>query len=607
MIPECGAIWLGNRVGYRVWAPLVEQVTVVLEDNGGTAIRSVALAKDDSGYHAGIDPEGRPGDRYRYRLDARGPFPDPVSRAQAESVHGASLVVDPAFPWSDAPWQRPAFRDLVIYELHVGTFTPAGTFRSAIERLPDLRELGVNAIELLPIADFPGNRNWGYDGVSLYAPARCYGSPRDLRDLVNAAHAHGIAVILDVVYNHLGPDGNYLAEFSPAYFTSRHHTPWGKALNFDGPNSRPVRDFFIGNIRYWMADFHIDGFRLDATHELPDDSSPHLLAEIAETVHASGGYVIAEDPRNEARLLEAPNQGGYGLDAVWADDFHHSVRVSQTRENSAYYVDFAGTPSEVLTALREGWIYTGQYFSSLKINRGTPGGHLPPATFVHCISNHDQIGNRAMGDRLNHVISPAAYRALSTLLCFTPYTPMLFMGQEWAASTPFQFFTDHSDELGRAITQGRRREFAGFPEFSDPQNRKRIPDPQAATTFERSKLDWTEAKDSPIRLLYQTALRLRQELSWLRPKNREDYQVVNLTGGASAIRFGAPELLGAVVFDLFANHSFDPSSEPNLALPKGKQWNCRFSSQESRFGGHRDQLISPFDFSEPEVWLFEVV
>jgi maltooligosyltrehalose trehalohydrolase len=439
------------------------------------------------------------------------------------------MVIDPAFAWTDSTWRGVPREDLIIYELHVGTATEAGTFDALIERLPTLRELGVTAVEIMPVADFPGDRNWGYDGVDLYAPARAYGGVDGLKRLVDAAHAEGLAVLLDVVYNHLGPSGNYLREYARNYFTDRHHTPWGDALNFDGKGREAVRTFFIENALTWAHEYHIDGLRLDATHAIVDDSPEHVLHELARRVHESLPpdrffAIIAEDGRNEALLARPQSAGGYGFDGIWADDFHHVVRVTLTGEQEGYYRAYRGGAEELVTTLRGGWLYQGQPAPGTRKPRGTSARDLPRSSFVYCIQNHDQIGNRAIGDRLNHQISPAAYRAASALLLLAPYTPMLFMGQEWAASSPFLFFTDHDAELGLLITEGRRKEFEHFEGFRGTD----VPDPQAVETFERSKLRWDEQtapKHAPIRRLYRDVIALRRQEPAYHDQSREHLEV----------------------------------------------------------------------------------
>jgi maltooligosyltrehalose trehalohydrolase len=451
--------------------------------------------------------------------------------------------------------------------------------------------LGVNAIELMPIADFPGTRNWGYDGVLIYAPARCYGAPDDLRALVDAAHRQGIAVILDVVYNHLGPDGNYLGTFSPHYFCRRHKTPWGDGFNLDAAESAPVRRFFLENPVYWMREFHIDGFRFDATHEIKDDSRPHLLAEMTASIHAAGGYAIAEDARNESMVVSGD---GLGFDAVWADDFHHAVRVSQTREAFSYFQDFTGSMDEVVAALRHGWVYRGQHSHFLGRERGTACRHLPPQAFLHCLSNHDQTGNRWRGERINHLIQPEAYRALSVLLCLTPYSPMLFMGQEWGASSPFLYFTDHEENLGRLITEGRMKEFEAFPEFSGVE---RGPDPQAMETFRRSMLDWTEAEASPglpILRLYQECLALRNRHRAFRPAGRESWSVAVVSSEARVIELVNEEFSLLVCL----------GGSGRVPLPAASR--RVLSSEEARFGGsgREDTGKGAIFLSGPEAIVF---
>ncbi len=589
-----------SGVRYHTWCR--ENREVILEINGS---RLLPMPREDGGIHTAFDTQGRAGDTYKFRLECGESFPDPEARSQAGTVHEASLVVDPTtFNWNDGAWKRPAFRDLVIYEMHVGTFTQEGTFRAAITKLPHLRALGVNALEIMPVADFPGARNWGYDGVLIYAPARVYGSPDDLRALVDAAHASGIAVILDVVYNHLGPSGNYLARFSRDFFTDRHYTPWGQAFNFDGANSRSVRDFFVRNPIYWMEEFHIDGFRFDATHAILDDSKPHIFEEFTETIHALGGYAIAEDSENEARMLRAVSDGGYGFDAVWADDFHHTVRVSQTAEKSSYFQDFHGTTEEVVETLQHGWFYRGQQSARRKRKRGTECDRLPPQQFVHCISNHDQAGNRAFGERLSATVSPAGYRALSAMICLTPFTPMLFMGQEWDASTPFQFFTDHEPELGALITAGRRKEFADFPEFSDERALEKIPDPQAEETFLRSKLDWSELSSEPhaqMFALYRECLAQRRERGLFRPPARDGWRVELAEFGVGIILFEGQEANHLLLFDLSGGH------RGALKTRGGERWELLLSSNEIRFGGDGrasfDLDTQHCEFSEPEVLL----
>jgi maltooligosyltrehalose trehalohydrolase len=535
-ITPVGAWRDADAIHFRVWAPEHTLVELVLEDGGRRDLRP--LDRDARGYWSGVFADVRPGARYRYRLsgDAARVFPDPASRFQPDGVHGASQVIDPSFRWTDQEWRPRAQSDLVFYELHVGTFTPEGTFRGVIDRLPYLAQLGVTAIELMPVGDFPGCRNWGYDGVSIFAPARCYGTPDDLRRLVNAAHQHGLAVFLDVVYNHMGPDGAYVQAFSPYYFTDRHRSPWGDGVNLDGPHSDQVRNFFIANAVQWLREYHIDGLRLDATHALQDERPRHFLEEFTTTVRASVErpvVFVAEDHRNLAQLLLPADRGGWGLDAVWADDFHHQVRVHVAGDNEGYYQDFSGRAADIAATIRQGWFFTGQHSEHMGEERGTDPSPIDPRQFVVCVQNHDQIGNRARGERLSHDIDPPAYRAVSTLLLTAPETPLLFMGQEWAATSPFLFFTDHHEELGRQITTGRREEFASFKAFADPELRETIPDPQAAETFERSRLVWDEVQrpeHSGMLRLYQRLLGLRGTGAAFRAAARDAFDVRALDG-----------------------------------------------------------------------------
>ena len=436
-------------------------------------------------------PRAAAGDRYRYRIAGGDLRPDPASRYQPEGVHGPSEVIDPsAYRWSRDTWTVPSREQLVVYELHVGTFTAEGTFDGARRRLPELRALGVTAIELMPVADFAGSRNWGYDGVALFAPSRAYGRPDDLRRFVDEAHGHGLAVLVDAVYNHLGPEGAYLPEFHPCYITNRHSTPWGGAVNLDGCGSETVRRFIIDNALHWIREYRVDGLRLDATHALIDEGRVHLICELAARVRAAVPRPViihAEDHRNLASMVAPSADGGWDLDGVWADDYHHIVRRAVAGDSHGYYEDFAGDATELAATIRQGWLYTGQPSRHMKGPRGTDPSRVPMAASVVCLQNHDQVGNRAVGDRLHHTVDLAAWRAASVVLLTCPMTPLLFMGQEWAASSPFLYFTDLEPDLGRAVTEGRRREFKDFPSFAGAGE---VPDPQAESTFAQSKLIW---------------------------------------------------------------------------------------------------------------------
>ncbi len=509
-----GATPIAGGTRFRTVAPERGELTLVLHD--GAAAGDYVMPQDGDGVCDRVVEGAAAGNRYSYRIGGGGARPDPASRYQPEGVHGPSEVIDAAsFEWSDHGWGGRTAGDLIVYELHVGTFSPEGTFAGAAARLEALRDLGTTAIELMPLADFAGARNWGYDGVSLYAPSRTYGRPDDLRRLIDRAHHLGLSVILDVVYNHLGPEGAYLPECYPAYFTDRHSTPWGKAVNLDGADGQRVRRFIVDNARYWIREFHVDGLRLDATHALIEDDPGAIVREIVHAAHTESPrpvFIHAEDHRNFARMVEDSAIGGWGLDGVWADDFHHVMRRLLATDEHGYYADFEGTTEELARTIQKGWLFTGQHSVHQQASRGTDPSHVPMSRFVVCLQNHDQVGNRAMGDRLHESIAPEAWRAASAVLLSVPMTPLLFMGQEWAASTPFQYFTDLEPELGELVTEGRRREFADFPEFSHEEARVRIPDPQSPSTFDASRLNWSERSEpahSAVQALYRALLTLR--------------------------------------------------------------------------------------------------
>jgi maltooligosyltrehalose trehalohydrolase len=582
----------GDSLAFRLWSPGSRRVDVVIETDGASEVH--ALTPEADGYFGGRVPGAGAGTRYRFRLDEGEAFPDPASRYQPEGVHGPSEAVDPAaFRWSDEGWAGVRMENLILYELHVGTFTPEGTFDAAAERLGELAELGVSAIEVMPIANFPGSRNWGYDGVNLFAPATAYGGPEGFKRLVDAAHAHGLGVVLDVVYNHLGPEGNYLPAVTHGhYLTDRHQTPWGDAINFDGPESAAVRDFVLHNALYWALEYHVDGLRLDATHAIVDDSPRHILEEIAAALHALPDHrrlVIAEDERNERRMVLPPEEGGLGMDGVWADDLHHQLRRLSAGDHEGYFASYSGTTGDLAATLRKGWFYEGQTTPTSGKARGTPADGIWPPRFVHCLQNHDQVGNRAFGERLNHEIPLPLYRALSTLLLFSPYTPLLWMGQEWAASSPFLYFTDHPAELGKLVTAGRREEFGHFSAFRDEELRETIPDPQAPETLTRSRLDWSERSRAPhdgVLRLYRDLLTLRRSEESLRDPGREGWSLEELGEAGLAIRRegeGSPPLLLLVVFR--GEVSLSPDERPETAAPEGRHWLPVLVSEDLRYGG----------------------
>lgn len=484
-----------GSVRFRLWAPKASHVDLCLE---GKEKDPLPLSKLDGGWFELITPDAGPGSHYRFQIEGNSQVPDPVSRFQPHDVHGPSEIIDPrSFDWKDDPWRGRPWEEAVLYELHVGTFTPKGTFRAVEQKLDYLRDLGVTAVELMPIADFPGARNWGYDGVLLYAPDSSYGRPEDLKHLVQAAHERELMIFLDVVYNHFGPEGNYLGLYSPQFFTHRHRTPWGDAINFDGSESRVVRDFFIHNAFFWLEEYHFDGLRLDAVHAIVDDSKPDILEEFAQVVRQRFAnerlvHLVLENDDNAAHYLCRDKDNRLKLyTAQWNDDIHHTMHVAITGETEAYYRDYREGPIRHLgRCLAEGFAYQGEYSEYRGTNRGEPSAGLSPSAFVSFLQNHDQIGNRAFGERISQLARPEGVRTALESLLLAPSPPLIFMGEEYGATTPFLFFCDFQGDLASAVTTGRRNEFARFVKFSSAESRNQVPDPNAPQTFLQSKLDW---------------------------------------------------------------------------------------------------------------------
>jgi maltooligosyltrehalose trehalohydrolase len=503
-----GATLRGEEGEFRVWAPIPNEITLRLMRVGGRPA-NIPMRRDGEDFVASAAAAA--GDRYAYVLDGGLPIPDPVSRFLPEGVHGPSEIVDPAaFQWNDDGWRGLALRDYVIYELHVGTFTPEGTFDSAITKLESLKQLGITVVEVMPVSAFPGVRNWGYDGVSPYAVQASYGGPEAFKRFIDAAHRVGLAVILDVVYNHLGPEGNYLRNFGP-YFTAHHKTPWGDAVNYDAAGCAHVRRYVVENALYWIREYHLDGLRLDAVQTIKDDSPKHILAEIQERVQALAGElgrtvnVIAETDENDSRYTRAARDGGCGLDAVWSDDFHHAVHAYFTGERQGYYRGF-GDSEQIARALREGYVFQGQHYSFWNAPRGTSAKDVPLPANIISLQNHDQVGNRAQGERLSVIVPRGTRKLAAALLLLAPHTPLLFMGEEYDETVPFQYFADFEDpELRKAVSQGRRSEFKDF-DFSE------VPDPENPETFRRSKLTWATAQENLAMLeWYRRLLQLRKQ------------------------------------------------------------------------------------------------
>lgn len=603
-VPPLGARCTPGGVQFAVWATAADGVEVMIEE--GDARRPLALRREADALYVGEVPDLKPGARYWYRLDEEHCFPDPASRFQPEGVHGPSEVIDPtSFAWTDARWKGLDRDRLIIYELHVGTFTPQGTFAALTEQLLELAHLGVTAIQLMPVADFPGRWNWGYDGVAWWAPSRAYGRPDDLRRLVDEAHRLGLGVILDVVYNHFGPEGAYWRAFSPEYFTDRHMTPWGDAINYDGHGSSWVREFVIQNACHWIKEYHIDGLRLDATHHLRDDSSPHILTELAERVREVAAprpvILIAEDERNDVRLVRPREANGYGLDGVWADDFHHASRVLLTSERDSYYADFAGTTEELAQCLNGGFLYQGQPLPRTGERRGTAVTDEAGSAFVFCTQNHDQVGNRAFGERLGHQISNDRCAVAAALLLCAPATPMLFMGQEFNASSPFLFFTDFSGDLGPLVTEGRRGEFAAFRAFADHTMRDSIPDPQEERSFQASKLPLAERQvQSSLYHLYRRLLALRRDDVVFSDPARHRTRAT--PAGAQIVvmhRWSADKREHRVLVANFGAASELPrTATPGVQeVPTGR-WRQILSTSDAKFGGVHQAL--PISAENPE-------
>jgi maltooligosyltrehalose trehalohydrolase len=589
-------------VHFRVWAPKRRRVEVVIEDGEARPAFALALESEAEGYFSGLVEAARVGTLYRFRLDGDDSYlyPDPASRFQPRGPNGPSQVVDPAtFEWTDRDWRGHPLTGQVIYELHVGTFTREGTWSAAARELPALADLGVTVIEMMPVADFPGRFGWGYDGVNLYAPTRLYGTPDDLRRFINEAHRHGLAVILDVVYNHFGPDGNYLGQFSDDYTTEHYPNEWGDAINFDGPNSAAVREFFITNAGYWVEEFHFDGLRLDATQQIFDASATHVLVEIGRRIRAAAcgraTIVIAENEPQQTALVRTVERGGYGLDGLWNDDFHHSAIVATTGHNEAYYLDHSGAPQEFISSAKYGYLYQGQRYRWQGKRRGTPAFDIPPEAFINFIENHDQVANSACGERLHRRTSPGRLRAITTLLLLGPATPMLFQGQEFASSAPFLFFADHQTELAAQVAAGRADFLSQFPSIHAPETRALLDAPHDERTFERCKLDYTERNPQPaservfhrqVYELHRDLLRLRREDPVFRTQRSGRLDGAVLGPEAFVLRFfaddGADRLL---VVNFGRDLRLANAPEPLLAPPAGMLWRVLWSSEAPKYGG----------------------
>jgi maltooligosyltrehalose trehalohydrolase len=580
-------------VDFRVWAPAVGSARVFLEGGAGSP-SDVEMTNEGNGYFSGFHPSAAAGTLYRFQLDdEEARLPDPASRFQPDGPHGASAVVDSAvFSWTDSGWPGIRLEGQVLYEMHIGTFTKEGTWNAAREQLKELASVGITVLEIMPIADFPGRFGWGYDGVDFFAPTWLYGQPDDLRRFVDEAHAQKLGVILDVVYNHIGPDGNFLKSFSPSYFTSRYQTDWGEAINFDGESSASVREFFIANAAYWIDEFHLDGLRLDATQDIHDRSSNHILSEIADAARKAAGQrsiiLTAENEPQQTNLVRSKQQGGYGLDALWNDDFHHSALVALTGRSEAYYSDYKGTPQEFISAVKYGYLYQGQWYKWQQQRRGMHALDLNPAAFVTFIQNHDQVANTARGERPNILATAGRYKAMTALLLLAPGTPMLFQGQEFAATTPFLYFCDHQAELSKMVREGRGKFLAQFRSLALPEMQHVFGDPGNPSTFEKSKLDFSERqKNAALYCLHKDLIKLRREDPVFRQQRRGGVDGAVLSADSFLLRyFGGEHGDRLLLVNLGRDLHCDPAPEPLLAPPHNSRWTIIWSSEDPRYGGY---------------------
>lgn len=574
---------------FRVWACKRKRVQVVLDNDSG---RGVDLEPETDGYFSGVAPKAKVGSLYRFRLDDDSYlYPDPASRFQPEGPHGPSQIVDPrGFSWTDSSWKGIRREGQVIYEMHIGTFSPEGTWEGATRKLRHFADTGITVLEVMPVAEFSGRFGWGYDGVDLFAPSHLYGNPDDFRSFVDQAHALGIGVILDVVYNHFGPDGNYLKQFSEEYCTDRYENEWGEAINFDGPSAGPVREFFASNAAYWIDEYHLDGLRLDATQQIFDKSPTHILQEISRRTREAAGrrsvYLVAENEPQHTRLVRSKDKDGYELDALWNDDFHHSAVVALTGHNEAYYTDYLGAPQEFISAAKWGYLYQGQRYSWQKNKRGTPALDLEPSNFVTFIENHDQVANSGRGLRARMLSSPGRYRAMTALLLLGPGTPMLFQGQEFGSTKPFFYFADHNPDLGKLVRKGRVEFLCQFPSIKSIDSAK-LADPGSDETFECSRLDWKEAdRNTQIVALHRDLLKLRREDPVFRAPSARGVDGAVLGVEAFVLRFfGAEHGDRLLLVNFGRDLKLREAPEPLLAAPEGTRWSMLWSSESWQYGG----------------------
>jgi maltooligosyltrehalose trehalohydrolase len=594
-LPVGAETLISGQVSFRIWAPKRRRCTLELRRAADfdTAI-NIEMTAESGGYFSCIAPVAKPGMRYGFRLDAGDQlFPDPASRFQPDGPAKPSQIVDPgAFSWSDDSWAGVKPHGQVLYEMHIGTFTPEGTWSAAARELEELARIGITVVELMPAAEFHGKFGWGYDGVLLFAPFHHYGEPDDFRRFVDQAHALGLGVILDVVFNHFGICDNYIYEFSDHYKSSRYSNEWADAINFDGEHSAAVRDFFIANARYWIEEFHLDGYRFDAIQAVFDASTPHILSDVTMAAReAAAGrdlYLIAENELQDARTVTATASAGFGMNAVWNDDFHHAARVCTTGRNPAYYSDYRGNSQEFISAIKRGYLYQGQRSGWQKKPRGTSTLGLVATNFVSFLQNHDQVANSASGERLHQLTSPGKYRAITALWLLAPQTPLIFQGQEFAASTPFLYFADYTGELAEAVTSGRGKFLKQFRTLASPKAQSRLPKPTAFETFARSKLDFAEREThAAAYALHFDLLKLRRDDAVFSRQRADRLDGAVINADCFILRFfsddGDDRLL---IVNFGCDLEYSTAPEPLLAPPADRAWKMLWNSEDVRYGGH---------------------
>ncbi|MCU1257754.1 MAG: 1,4-alpha-glucan branching protein [Bryobacterales bacterium] len=592
-LPIGAEVQTAGGVHFRVWAPHRKEVRIILE-NGPGSPATITLAAEADGYFSGVAPKAAPGTVYRFELDQDSSrYPDPASRFQPDGPHGPSRVVDGSkFEWTDNAWQGVKLEGQILYEIHIGTFTKDGNWKAAEEQLEELAAAGITCVEIMPVADFPGRFGWGYDGVNLFAPSWLYGEPDDFRAFIDEAHSVGIGVILDVVYNHFGPDGNYLKCFAEDYFTDKYVNDWGDAINFDGRNCGPVREYFVANAQYWIEEFHLDGLRLDATQQIFDDSPEHILKEITKRIRTAAGgrsvIQIAENEPQDTKLVRAFEKGGYEIDALWNDDFHHSAIVTLTGRNEAYYSDYLGSPQEYISCAKYGYLYQGQWYQWQEQRRGTASLDLKPCTFVTFIQNHDQVANTLRGERADRLGAVGKFKAMTTLLLLGPGTPMLFMGQEFAASTPFLYFCDHRADLSKQVREGRAQFLGQFRSLALSEVQSVIPDPGNPSTFHACKLDFTERqKNEPLYDMHKDLMKLRRGDPVFRAQRIHGVDGAVLGAETFLLRYFGDEHGDRLLLVNFGRDlHLDPAPEPLLAPPHDRLWRILWSSEDPQYGGN---------------------